>query len=156
MSCSILLFALLPQTSPGDPVSFMNQVYKALRKGNLAKAEAAFITPTDERLSKKLKKSIDMTSTTMQSGELVMKAVFSRVKGNWAVVVSRIETKNRGKKESIIRDEFMLKQKGKWRVVPEALRSDPAVRPLLDDDMKSLFKWYRANVDDLRKKHLKR
>ena len=155
MNCSILLLALLPHASPGDPVDVMNQVYKTLRAGDLAKAEVAFIQPTDKRLIKRLKKSIAETATTMRKGELAMKAVFSRVQGKWAVVVSRIEQTHGGKKERIIRDEFMLNQKGKWRVAPEALRLDPAVRPLLDDDMKALFKWYRANVDDLRKKHLK-
>ena len=90
----------------------------------------------------------------MRKRELAMKAVFSRVQGKWAVVASRIETTSGGKKEKIIRDELMFNQKGQWKVVPEALRLDPSVRPLLDDDMKALFKRYRANVDDLRKKHL--
>jgi hypothetical protein len=71
------------------------------------------------------------------------------VDGRWAVVVTLIERPRGRDTTRFVRDQYLYRENGGWKVVPEAIRSDPAVQPLVDASAQRLFDWYRAHRAEL-------
>ena len=89
----------------------------------------------------------------MRNGTVQIEALEHRIQNDWAVLVTRTELQQDGTSSFTVRDEFMLRTDGLWKAVPEGVRSDSAVVALLNEDMKELFRWYRAASADLEAKY---
>jgi hypothetical protein len=53
-----------------------------------------------------------------------------------------------------VRDEFVHRSGDQWMIVPETVRADEAIKPLLNDDFLALLKWYRENRVRLEEEYL--
>jgi hypothetical protein len=55
--------------------------------------------------------------------------------------------------ETRLREEILLRKDGAWFIIPEALRSDAAVKGILEEHAKRLFEAFRKRLPALREKH---
>ncbi len=102
------------------------------------------------------KKHAEGKSVKTSSLEILetLDVVATREQGDWAVVMTKMTLSVNGKINQRLRDQFCYRQDGKWKVVPEGVRSDPAVKPLANEDAHALLEWYRHEAKNLRAKCL--
>ncbi|MFC2172679.1 hypothetical protein ACFLU6_08615 [Acidobacteriota bacterium] len=137
------------------PKVALAEFYRIVKAGEIEKAEALVLEPSEDWCKTDLKRNIEMAAQMMGSGNLVMETLDDKVRGNWAVVITRLEMVKNEETYRRLRDEFMYNRDGQWLAVPEGVRSDPAIKPLLDDDFHKLFEWYRKNQQDLSDQYIK-
>ena len=126
------------------PAEVFQAILSALRAGDVDAALDHVLTPSDAQRQARVATDLAKLAELLESGAVEITTDETRTQGDWAVVVSLIaqpanETVTR-------RDQFLLRRGNDWKLAPEAVRGDPAVRPLIDDDFKTLFAWFRGEA----------
>ena len=138
-----------------NPTEALNQYYELLEAGDIRQAETLTLMPGEERRMDRLRQELRRTSKSMRSGVVQLDALEFKVQNDWAVVVTRTEVDQGESPRRLVREEFLFLQDGFWKIAPEAVRSDSLVAPLINEDMKDLFRWYRSVQSNFEEKYLK-
>lgn len=136
-----------PQQS--SPAEAYTQFLDMLRVGEMGAAMDALLTPDDVALRQRMERGLRHTAQELTEGVAAIEPVEQRIDGDWALVVTRIERPRGADTLVQVRDEYLYRQDGQWKVVPEAVRTDPAVRPLVNASLERLFQWFREHREEL-------
>jgi hypothetical protein len=126
--------------------------YQALQNGEVEKALPMVIASSSARggASGEELKSFSQTLRTRWSEIGVHE---SQERGPCALVAVSMKFHNGKEFESRLREEILLRKDGAWRIVPEALRSDPEVKGVLEEHARPLFDAFRKRLPSLREKY---
>ncbi len=123
----------------------MDAFLQRLKSGDRIVAQQSVLAPSDAKLRQVLEDDLQRTIDHWKLGTLWIESLESRVAGDWALVVTRVTMRRDGRMDMTLRDEFVRRTDGQWKIAPMVVRSDAAIRPLINDDFKSLLKWFREN-----------
>jgi len=151
-ACIALAAACAPPHA-STPMAAYSRLLDVLRVGELRTAMNALITPDDVALQQRMERELRRTAQDLTEGFASIEPVEEHVDGDWALVVTRVVRRADTDTLVQIRDEYLYLQDGRWKVVPESLRSDSAVRPLVDESVDRLFQWFRENRAELERRY---
>lgn len=117
----------------------MELLADALKAGDADQAMSYFLTPSEDRYRERLQQEVAQMAATGGAGELTYDVGDGKMQGDWAVLAVTFKTPQGEQR----RDTFLYLQDGEWKLVPEGIRGDEAIRPLFDDDAQALLDWYR-------------
>jgi hypothetical protein len=135
------------------PMEAYARLLDVLRVGELGTAMNALIAPEDVALQQRMERELRRTAQDLTEGFVSIEPVEDRIDGNWALVVTRVVRPREADTLVQVRDEFLYQQDGRWKLVPEALRSDSAVHPLVDESADRLFQWFREHRSELEQRY---
>jgi predicted lipid-binding transport protein (Tim44 family) len=121
-------------------------ILDALQGGEVESALKRVLTPSEPQRRQRAGTELGRLAEKLGAGDVTIEVGEARVQGAWAVVDTTITLSEDGETQTMRREQFLLRHNGAWWLVPELIRSDPAVRPLLDADFRALFEWYRAQL----------
>lgn len=131
------------------PTAAYERLLDELRLGEFGPAMDALLTPQDVALRQRLERELRRTGQELTESIAQIEPVEERIDGRWAIVVTLIERPRGADTTRFVRDEYLYREDGGWKLVPEAIRSDPAVQPLVDAAAQRLFDWYRGHREEL-------
>ncbi len=148
------LFGPPQEPAAPDPTAAMNAFFAAMRAGDLEAAYGFVLTPSDRGLQDLVRKQVAKMAEMLVDGTMEITTVEKRAEQDWAIVVARLQIAQNGQTSARISEQFMVLQDGQWKIVPSTIRTDPAIKPLLDQDYDRLMGWYQQNKPQLEQQYL--
>ena len=143
-----------PAAAPRDPAAAMQDFFAAMRAGDIDSAYEFMATPLEPANRELLRAQIAKMVEMLIDGSMQIEIVETRAQDDWTLLVARIAVTDAGQTSERVSDQFMVLQNGKWRVVPATMRTDPAIKPLLNPNFEALQTWYQQNKPDLQRQFL--
>jgi hypothetical protein len=147
--------AELPATPPVvDAGVAMRDFFALLREGETAEADQFILMPSNPAKRELARKQVAQMGARLADGSMKIETLLTRRQGDWALVAVHITMNRGGKTSERVSNQFMYNLEGQWKLVPETIRDDPAVAPLLNQDFQALKNWYQSNKPALEKQYL--
>ncbi len=151
------------ETGESDAVVAASQVMtefiEALERNDGEAALALVLEPSEDLRRRRLANQMDRLAALTSAGAVGMAVVDARVRGRWALVVTRLErTTEQGDVLLTLRHRVLYRpdSASPWRFTPERVLNDPQVQPLIDADYEALHAWYTQAYDALLRRHVRR
>jgi hypothetical protein len=133
----------------------MSVYLQHLKSGSRVEAETAVLAPSDANRRETLRKSLERTIAQWKSGALWMDSVETHIAGDWALAVMLVTMRRNERTDLAVRDEYLFRQNGQWKIALEVVRADAAIRPLMNDDFRALHEWFRKSRVRLEEEYVK-
>lgn len=142
------------QPQEADPAVAMTQFISAMQAGNLDAANEQILVPSAPARQELVRKQVAKMAEQLIEGTLQFELVQTRVDGDWALAVAHLTVSQNGRTSERISEQYMVLHEGQWKVVPETIRDDPAVQPLIGQSYYTLRTWYGQQRPEFERRHL--
>ncbi|MCZ6596946.1 MAG: hypothetical protein O7B99_04850 [Planctomycetota bacterium] len=139
------------ETSAGDePMAVLEDFYAAVAAGDVARAREHLLLPVDEERMNELSIDLETTVRDMSSGEVSARVCEERLRGDWAMVVTRFERRLPGEPPEVHLMRVMLvRRDGAWKVTFAGVLDDPALELSGEEDRLELERRFDSDLGNL-------
>jgi hypothetical protein len=134
----------------------MRDFLALLREGESVEADQFLFAASNPAKAELARKQIAQLGERLADGSVRIETLLTRRQGPWALVVVHITTRRGGRTSERVSNQFLYNRSGQWKLVPETIRDDPAVAPLLGQGYETLLNWYQSNKLAMEKQYLRK
>lgn len=146
------LVLALPWLAMADdgPAEALRAMWDHMRAGDLAAAEAIWFPVADTAFAAEQRAAMAENTAALQSGDIRVEILDSRVQGELAMVVVKYTVTMEGETTEQIQNEVMARRDGRWTYVFKELMSDETMAAYDEADFIALEEWWWSARDGYR------
>ncbi|MEO0965160.1 MAG: hypothetical protein AAFY08_08565 [Planctomycetota bacterium] len=143
---------LAPVTDEGlEVMAAHHALWARMAEGDVDGAMDRFAPMSDEGLQERMRSAMDGAVVMVQSGEIEIEPTYAVVRGDWAVVSSRIVMQHGDHTHTNVGDDLAVREDGQWFIVSGGMLGDDRIGALrVQEDLTELHGWKTEHAGVLR------
>lgn len=138
-----------------NPESVITAYFKLSAMNRIQEASTLLGPVYNIETISKITQEMRVFSELVRTQKMEVNLLEVKKQGDWAlaILVAKYQDGNNATHKSLS-DQYMIRLQNQWRVVPVALRQDPAFTDFLDSDAIAMFEFWSKNKTAYEKKYL--
>ncbi|MEM9253097.1 MAG: hypothetical protein AAGB29_12170 [Planctomycetota bacterium] len=143
---------LAPVTDEGlEVMAAHNGLWARMAEGDVDGAMDRFAAMSDEGVHERMRSAMDGAVAMVQAGEIQIEPTYAVVRGDWAIVSSRIVMQHGDHTHTNVGDDLAVREGGRWFIVNAGMLGDDRIGALrVQEDLVELHDWKTEHAGVLR------